>query len=187
MVFFLVKQKAIDKEDTLVYIYGTEVLLSTIFNMLIILGIAFYTGNYAQILFFIVPFLFLRMTIGGYHAKTHIGCAMLMTITILTYIYLVRYMQLYFNAYLTLFSVIISFVLMYKFTPVEHPNKRLLPEDYARAKKNTIIVCSVLIGFMTYFVIAREVYLLIYMSLGVISSAVAMLIGKVAYTKTPIK
>ena len=183
MVRFFIEQRAIDEKDSSVYIYGAELLLSTLANLLAIVSMAFFTKMQVEIAFFIVPFLFFRRTIGGYHAKTHYGCVMLMAAMLVVYIYLIRYIEQYVNISLMLFVVAVSFVLIYRFAPVEHPNKPLLPGDYSRARKKSAIMCVGLIVTLGVLRVAlNETDLLIYVSLGVISSVAVMLIGKAAYS-----
>ena len=61
-----------------VYEYCFEVLLSTFLNLLAIIILAVATGLYLETLCFTISFMTLRGTAGGYHAKTHWGCFLIL-------------------------------------------------------------------------------------------------------------
>ena len=75
-----VKKNKIDDSERDVYEYCFEVLLSTFLNLLAIIILAVATGLYLETLCFTISFMTLRGTAGGYHAKTHWGCFLILMI-----------------------------------------------------------------------------------------------------------
>ena len=80
---FLIRRNVIRARDSPVYQYGFEITLSTCFIFLSILLIAFFSQYpYSGMLYLLIisP---LRITAGGYHAKTYKGCFVLSNLVFL--------------------------------------------------------------------------------------------------------
>ena len=60
--------------------YGLEVLIYNLFTILILIVLSILFQNYKFGLYFIPTFCLLRITLGGYHCKTILGCTSLMII-----------------------------------------------------------------------------------------------------------
>lgn len=71
--FFILK-KIIKEEERAVYDYCFEVFLSTVINFMAIVILAFASRTVIPTIFFLVGFIGLRVTAGGFHAETPIGC-----------------------------------------------------------------------------------------------------------------
>ena len=71
---FFVDNKIIEVEDSEVYAYGIELLLSTIFNLIIAIIIALISNEFIPCVINLTAFVTIRMYAGGYHADTHWGC-----------------------------------------------------------------------------------------------------------------
>ena len=74
MALFFADKNLIAAEDKEVYAYGAELLLSTVFNLVIALVIALITNTFWQCLVFLTSFVTIRIYAGGYHADTHRNC-----------------------------------------------------------------------------------------------------------------
>lgn len=70
----LAVQGIIAKKDTAVYRYGLEALYSSLLELLTILFLSFFVGNFLQTILFFAAFIPLRVYAGGYHAKTRLRC-----------------------------------------------------------------------------------------------------------------
>lgn len=70
----LAVQGIISKKDTAVYCYGLEALYSSLLELLTILFLSFFVGNFWQTVLFFAAFIPLRVYAGGYHAKTRLRC-----------------------------------------------------------------------------------------------------------------
>lgn len=74
MACFFFDNKIIAAEDSEVYAYGIELLLSTIFNLVVAIIIALISNEFIPCFFNLTAFVTIRMYAGGYHADTHWGC-----------------------------------------------------------------------------------------------------------------
>ena len=76
---FFVHSKVIESENEQVYEYGLELLISTLLNSVIALVLALFSRTLWQCICFLVVFIFLRKSAGGFHAKTHLGCCSILS------------------------------------------------------------------------------------------------------------
>lgn len=64
----------IHAEDTAAYQYGLELMLSTLLNIAVMFGISIAIGHAWLLVPYLVAFIPLRLSAGGYHAKHHLSC-----------------------------------------------------------------------------------------------------------------
>lgn len=72
---------AVSHEKQEVIIFGLELLISSIIGILIIIAISIIAGVPLLWIAFLLSFIPLRTTAGGYHALTHTGCNITFAIT----------------------------------------------------------------------------------------------------------
>ncbi len=72
--FYLITNNIIDIEDREIYIYGLELLISTLFTSISILILGFLIGNLIFAVTFLLVHFFLKSYTGGYHAKHYYEC-----------------------------------------------------------------------------------------------------------------
>lgn len=70
----LAVQGIISQKDTAVYCYGLEALYSSLLELLTILFLSLFVGNFLQTMLFFAALIPLRVYAGGYHAKTRLRC-----------------------------------------------------------------------------------------------------------------
>jgi accessory gene regulator B len=148
---FLIKQGIIPDEDRDVYDYSFEILFSTAFNLLAVAIIAILSRAVLYTALFLTGFLPLRLVAGGYHAKNHFRCFLIMVMVHLTFLtslflYPVDYMVI-----TVILCVLLSILLVFILAPSEDRNKPLSRADAFRLKKRSHIVaigCSALTGIL---------------------------------------
>ena len=77
----LADKGVIERSKSEIYIYGFEILISTLLNALIIITIAILTNTFLLSLAFLASFGTLRLYTGGFHASTHLRCFVLFSVT----------------------------------------------------------------------------------------------------------
>ena len=70
----------IKKSDIDIYEYGLEMFIYTILNLLVVLGLAALAGKLIEALAMLLVVLPLQSFGGGFHAKTHFRCFLIMFI-----------------------------------------------------------------------------------------------------------
>lgn len=86
---FLLCQKIINKKEKEIYIYGIQLFLASIVNLLICITISLLLDELANGILFFVLFSSLRRFTGGFHCKTFIMCNIVFSM-IVTFVLLVN-------------------------------------------------------------------------------------------------
>ena len=172
---FFVSQNIVKSEYEDIYAYGMEILLSTVINGVIVLFIAILSDTVLPSLLFFTAFILMRRSAGGYHAKTHIGCMMILIAVHLMFMVLINVIPDSIIPILSYFSIAYSCISVYLFAPVEHPNKPLSSDDRRKLRvKSLIYILS--ISVVDLFMIFCAYYdMSLCLSCGIIISTTGML------------
>lgn len=157
ITFILVKNKIIDIDERDIYIYGFQIIISTLTITMFLLILGIILDKVVLTLFFILTFIILRSCTGGYHAEKFSGCFVITTLIYLSEL-LINYLLLdKYKTVLGMIFVIVSTAVIYKLSPVEHENNPLSLDEKKKFKKIsriTILVIASLIsiGFYTNYI-----------------------------------
>lgn len=142
---FLVDTGAAAPDKRAVILFGLELLLSSIISILIIIFISITFGFPFLWLPFLLAFIPLRTTAGGYHAATHTGCNITFALAYFVCIIVCKYVAMQPPTYIII--SVMSVVTILLFSPVEAINK---PLDDVRKSTNRarsiIIILAVAIA-----------------------------------------
>ncbi len=134
---YLIRHQVIVEDDRDIYEYGFHALYNNIIDIASILIISIWLHQIPQTILYHIPFVALRNTAGGFHAKTHFRCFILSTTIwlfslwgILRIISPIMYIGL---AGLSVFLVWVK-------APIENENSPLSAEKYKRMK----ILCRII-------------------------------------------
>lgn len=148
IALFLKNNDIVDDETTQICQYGFEIIISTLVGLIVVFFIGICCGEILSAILFYVLFVGVRLSAGGYHASTHLRCKLLLCIcclfTLLTTIFFEDYYNLKFQTIIILFYLLIIFL----FSPIEHPNA---PIDKSTVKRNRAI--SIIVSFILAIVI----------------------------------
>jgi len=134
MSSFFTERGIILDSDREVYAYSFEVLIATVINLLILLIVAVISGTSLHTGIFLLGFIPLRLVAGGYHAKNHIRCFMIMMSSYAVFLLLLFHLP---SVYETLFIVtfsLLSVILVVLMAPSDDVNKPLAMVDINRFK-----------------------------------------------------
>lgn len=131
----------VDYEEREVYVYGIELLLSTITGVLLLIIVSACTGMHFQWFPYLAGFIPLRLLGGGYHAKSHKDCILTFTSTYLICIVLIKCCQV--DKSSIVFLSLICFLIIIFFSPVEAHNKEL-----SKSRRTTNRTKSLVLGLL---------------------------------------
>lgn len=136
----LSSQGIIQKEDVDKCKYGLEVMLSSLLEILSILLLSVFVGNFLETLLLFAAFIPLRVYAGGYHANTKLKCylisvAVYTVFTVTTYI-LPEELYLLISVLCTVFSLTMVFIT----APIVHHNKSVNDIERKYYRKFSIII-----------------------------------------------
>lgn len=182
--YFFVEKQVVKKEDEEVYAYGMELLYSSILNIALAVIIAIITNTVYPTSAFLTAFIVMRQYIGGYHAKTHLGCMSILAAVLCCFAVLSRYIPTECEILISMPAIGLSMFLILKFAPVEHPNKPLTDKEKSRLRKSGIIsafTVFILVLIMSVFTSTRRYGM--YISLGQLTASTAMLCEIIKHTR----
>lgn len=131
----LLKSNAINQNELNVYAYGIQLLILGIVDWCITFLFMLLIGEIYLSIAYLSVFFTLRKHCGGYHAETHIRCIVISNTVYVLSVLVSANMQYENFTTLLLVGEIINFIIIYKFSPVEHPNKHIEPIEMARHRK----------------------------------------------------
>jgi accessory gene regulator B len=149
----MLDKEIIQFDDWEIYMYGLQLLISTVFKLTGFMLIASILGWVAEALIFLTVFSMLRVNAGGIHAQSYLLCFVatgtMMTAAILLSKVLLNYSVLILPAALT-----IAVTLIIIFAPVDSPNRRLNEQERKLNRTRSLVVVFSLtaIVLVTYFI-----------------------------------
>lgn len=120
LVDVLIKYNAVDSSLMDIYVYGYEVIISGIFDLLITIIIGIISGELINAISFLIIFVTVRVYTGGYHANTYIKCKIVF-ITIL--ICVLTLSKFYFDIFTLLFIDLFFVAIVFLTAPIENEKK----------------------------------------------------------------
>lgn len=175
---WLVKKELVDEKSHEVYAYGFELIISAFINILLIAIISILTRCYYDWLLFLIAFIPLRTTTGGYHANSHFKCIIIGTMVYTALLFLSR-LQINWSIIILVISVL-SLILVLALSPIEARNKKLNLKQKSKNRKISICITvfNLLITIVIFFDKDLTDILNIYFA-GVFSATLSMLVVKV--------
>lgn len=175
----LIQNHIIQKIEADIYQYGTEMILSSLINVAIVVitGVVFHE-LFAAFLFFVI-FAWIRSNSGGYHADTYLKCNTIFAIDLFWVLFLSKYTSPYYNLFGHTLLLLFYFFIIIRYAPVENINKplTLCQKNICRRK---CIIYGGMLAFISYFlwgVLHQEKYaVLIATTLFSVAVSIAFLV-----------
>ncbi len=154
-----------DKYPKEIYIYGIELLISSLISTSVILLIGLLTKTFYESVIFLISFSAIRVYTGGYHSMTYLKCNIISAssyIAIVVFLYLLRdYVA---NPTVLLSGYLLTMLLALVFAPVQHENKELSESDKKKYKVLSLLMITVVYAICSvgYYVFEIEPMLIIF-------------------------
>jgi len=178
----LVKSGLIRREDKEIYLFGTETALLKIahYSTMIIIGICF--GMILQTIIFIIAYTALREYSGGYHASTRIRCYIISLLVMIFTLLFIKLCPIKIMLWISFFSLIFSYVLIFLMAPVENLNKPLDTEEQNRYRMIARIIATAEVS-ISFFLIFVNLQLSLTIALSLFFTSIMLIFGKIKYSK----
>ena len=137
-VFFMQK-KLITAEETPIYSYCFEAVLSMVVSWGSILVIAMLTNTLWVTACYIGSFCLLRSVVGGYHASTHLSCYMLSVGAYLLFLLVQFSLPTQYVSIICCLLAVFSVAVLLKLAPLEHPNNPFTPQSYQQFHRRMLL------------------------------------------------
>jgi len=149
---FFIAYGIIPENDRDVYAYSFEVLFSTLLSFLALAVIAIFTKTVLETAIFLLGFVPLRLIAGGYHAKNHFRCFLILMFVYCTFLVVIFFLPPSYIVPVILSSVILSVLLVFLIAPSEDSNKPITGSEkvrFRKASRFTIVCYALVIGLAT--------------------------------------
>ena len=181
----LIKKNVAVEEDREYYNYCFELMFSTFLGIGSILLLSIWLNLFVETICYLVAFISLRRTSGGYHADTNLGCFLLSLLFYAVFAGSVATFSPKFYLPLAVGEVLFSILVVYMLSPVEHKNRPFTSEERALFFKwsrtlsliYSIIILLLLILF-PFLCIGRFTFCF---SQGLLVNAISLLIPSILY------
>ncbi len=145
---FLLQQEIIKNEERYIYIYGIELIISSIINLFICLIISLWFKDFFNGLIFFISFSSLRRFTGGFHSKSFLRCNIIFAIIVVMTLLLNMYLSDIFDyVIVTVILITFSLLIIILFSPVYNDNKRLTKQE-----RKLFLIKSILV-YLTHILI----------------------------------
>lgn len=169
----------IRKDEIAIYRYGFDALFTALLQLVSIFCLAIVVGNFFETLLFFLAFIPLRIYAGGYHANTRLKCYLLSLTNygLFSLALLLIPGDLYFMV--ILFGCIFSCVIVLKYAPIVHANRKVSDDSKKHYRKVSIAIGSIeVLLLLTLQVIFKENPFIFAFFLGMMSETLSMLAVK---------
>lgn len=137
----LCEQDVIDASNVATYVYGYELLISSVISVLIVVLVSIICGDLRYSLSFLLGFVIQRIYIGGYHATSHIRCYFAFSGMFLICILLSKLIEATHVFRIITTALLLSISIL--FAPVEAKNKPLNEKKSLKYKTIASILSAI--------------------------------------------
>lgn len=141
---FFISKGTIREDEKQIYDYCFEIMLSTILNFCSVMVIAIITQTVFLTLCYIVGFMIIRATAGGYHAETHIACFMILIVSYAIYLVILLNLSNKIISALTIGICVVSALIIIFLAPVENHYKPLTKTEVKEFKRKSYLAMLIL-------------------------------------------
>lgn len=182
---FFICRKIIDAEKEELYLYGFEILLSSIGYFAIFLLAAVISKTILDSFLFWFGLFLVRKTAGGHHANSYTACHILFLINHLIFIAAFKFTPLFVYHWSSISIFLLCATLILFFAPVDHKNKPFIKNEYKRYRMISVLYSYLLICIATLgiFRVIAITNLLFSFSIGTFSATISLLFGKITRNK----
>lgn len=177
---FFVEKNIIKSEEKEIYAYGYEIIISETINWIITIIIAIFTKKIIETAVYMLAFMRLRGALGGFHAKSHMGCIVISALVYVLCLYIINKTPINIYWILIVGGLLLHMGLVIKIAPVAHPNKPFINErEYLKFKKKSYKLSFIYCGICIMLFLSTLYILKIYsycILLGMLSASISMLI-----------
>lgn len=175
------REHIIPNECAEAYVYGLQLLLSTLLNTICIAVISSLAALPFAWIPFLVGFVPLRITAGGFHAKTPLRCFLSFCGSYFIFITIALHLPESRMQLAILINSIVTVLTVYLCSPIPASNKPLSDEEIPQKRMLSIVITSVLL-LISFSSVKYNTVLsfTLYMTFGELIAAVFLLASKIA-------
>lgn len=166
----------IKKDEIDVCKYGIEYFIISVLEILSVLILSAFVGNFICTLIYFIAFIPLRIYSGGYHADSKIGCYLILLSVYALFSVILKYIPTSYYIMTGLVSIILTVITILALSPMMHDNKNFNDIEIAFYRKVSIIImiAEALLIIAGIFVVPHSIFFFSF-SLGQLAVSLSML------------
>ena len=177
----LIEGKIIKMEERNLYLYCFGTLIEMTANLITTLIIGALLGKIVAALIFMLIFIPLRSTAGGYHCETAGKCYLLSMAVYLAIIFTYDCVSTI-PSYLCVLICVFDFAAIISLSPVASPNKPLTAKEKIKNRRISIILSLIYITAIIVMLNSKNVYAFVILEC-ITAAVVSMIAGYIKYKK----
>lgn len=178
IALFFAKKNIISRDELDSYIYGFQIIFSTIFNYSVIVLIMIYTGKFIETVIYICSVFTLRHHTGGYHAKTPMRCCLLSAFVYILVLFALNLTTYTYGIVCAILLLIPSFICILKFAPIVHKNNPVSDKSLKYHKKYSVLFSVLIVLITIVFILIKKYGLAMILTLGMCQVGMSLLVEK---------
>ena len=171
----------IKNEEQEIYAYCIEIILSTIVDLLTVFILSCCFHRILPSLIFLVGFFAARALCGGHHANHHIICYFTFITNYGLFLLFDYFIHILKNTFV--YNIIILFlscIIIFIFSPIDHPNNPMTAEQLQRSRKrNQIIIVAFAFLFTGLLMLWPNAFCISQFLFGIFSAACSLLVAAI--------
>ena len=161
-----------------VILYGMELIVSTLIGVGLIVVISFLVHEPLAWVFFLLAFVPLRHTAGGYHANTHFQCYMVVTAVFSFAVVIEK--TLLITIFMLWIAAFVSSIIVFIFSPCVPSNKPISKKGRKRNRKlSCVLIWIDLLSATTILLSNLDSHILHYYYWGILSASLSLVVAKI--------
>ena len=168
-----------NEEDRETYIYGWEMILSTLgaVGAIAILGAVF--GRFFETAVYMLCFLSIRAYAGGSHASTYLRCFLKSNLYFIIPLALTLFTGLHYSLLCAAIFALAGALLVLIRAPQDHPNKRLSAQEHIQYKRKSRIITGIwLLSIALGYFVPASIPFVWWISVGILQAGITLIKGK---------
>lgn len=161
-----------------IYIYGIELVLSSLFGNILVILIGIVTRSLIESIIFMVALTSVRVFSGGYHANTYLKCNLITLVSAIFTVTLNKLLKIVFSRQVILYLLIFNFILLLLtiiiYCPVENKNKQIKQDDKNKFKfiSVAVVVIQAVVCFIFFKIFGFDQVLIIIPTMTVVNISI---------------
>lgn len=180
----IAKRGIISAEDIEVYAYGFELLISTAVNIAVVILISLVFWVPLAWVFFLLPFIPLRLTAGGYHANTHLACCVVFAVAYAALLFPAVCLPEFMTPGLLTGISGATFLLVLLLSPVPASSKPLDEASKSANRKKSLVIAALLliVTALSFAAGPGLLWMFRFFALGQAGAGISLVAAKIIHT-----
>jgi accessory gene regulator B len=168
------------EEDTAVYAYGFELVISSAAGILLAIVISLIYSQPLAWFFFLLAFIPLRRTAGGFHADSHIACNITFGISFSVFMLIPAFLSQLITPAILFSASLVSVIITAALSPVEANNKPLTDKKRVQNRRKSLILAAVflLAAAGSFFVETKYFMPFLFLAMGQLAASLSLIAAK---------